>query len=163
MLLALPAAFTFTPLFTWIGAIHDDTHTRWSWLLLLHLKTFSWTDKMRHNNKYILLCLFHHFLCHPRCSSYLLPTLYTIHTCNTHLFCICLAMWEQVIRFYFSSWIICFWQHDPLLPSTMTSHNTHKHTKKRTTPQLLSRRAQTQPSPVPLSSLDNVKRYNITF
>ncbi len=41
------------------------------------------------------LFLFHHFLCHPRCQSYLLTTLYTIHNFNTHLICTCLMIWEQ--------------------------------------------------------------------
>ncbi len=40
MLLALPTAFTLTLKITWIGAIYDDTHTRWSWLLLLTSKSF---------------------------------------------------------------------------------------------------------------------------
>ena len=75
--------------------------------------------------------LFHHFLCHPWCQSYLLPTLYTIHTCNTHLFCICLALWGQIIHFSFSFWIICFRRHDPLLPSTVTSHENHKYPTKK--------------------------------
>ncbi len=75
----------------------------------------------------ISFVVLNHLFCHPWWPSDLLKTLCTIPACNTHLFCTCLMMWEQCdTNFFLLDYLFLCWQHDPLLPSTKTSHDTHK-------------------------------------
>ncbi len=119
MLLAMPTASTLTTIITWNGAIHDDTHTNRSWLLLFTFKKSFMTSQSEAQHTIIplqfllpfynqfkwsqqqifLSFLFIHLFCHPQWQNSLLIILHNINN-NTHLFWICLMMWEQTNKLH---------------------------------------------------------------